>query len=125
MRVLFTLGLAVVILLLGLGLLPQLFAVSQDQDFARVAGLHWSDELTVTTARGIVLSWAVPEIGQDWALFGTPRLRVGAQLGARLAQRVKPDYLRFLLAALVLIVAIRLAIGLGWRPDEIYTVQLS
>ena len=48
---------------------------------------------------------------------------VGAQLGARLAQRLKPDYLRLLLAALVLIVAIRLAIGLGWRPDEIYTVQ--
>jgi uncharacterized membrane protein YfcA len=50
---------------------------------------------------------------------------VGAQLGARLAQRLKPDYLRLLLAALVLIVAIRLAIGLGWRPDEIYTVQAS
>jgi uncharacterized protein len=48
---------------------------------------------------------------------------VGAQLGARLAQRLKPDYLRFLLAALVLVIAIRLAIGLGWRPDEIYTVQ--
>ncbi|HEV2569957.1 sulfite exporter TauE/SafE family protein [Sphingomonas sp.] len=48
---------------------------------------------------------------------------VGAQLGARLAQRLKPDYLRLLLAAMVLIVAIRLAIGLGWRPDEIYTVQ--
>ncbi len=50
---------------------------------------------------------------------------VGAQLGARLAQRIKPDYLRILLAALVLIVAIRLAIGLGWRPDEIYTVQTA
>jgi uncharacterized membrane protein YfcA len=50
---------------------------------------------------------------------------VGAQLGARLAQRLKPDYLRLLLAALVLIVAIRMAIGLGWRPDEIYTVQPS
>lgn len=48
---------------------------------------------------------------------------VGAQLGARLAQRLKPDHLRFLLAALVLIIAIRLSIGLGWRPDEIYTVQ--
>ena len=48
---------------------------------------------------------------------------VGAQLGARLAQRLKPDYLRLLLAAMVLVVAIRLAIGLGWRPDEIYTVQ--
>ena len=50
---------------------------------------------------------------------------VGAQLGAILAQRLKPDYLRLLLAALVLVVAIRMAIGLGWRPDEIYTVQPS
>lgn len=50
---------------------------------------------------------------------------IGAQLGARLAQRLKPDYLRLLLAALVLIVAVRMAIGLGWRPDEIYTVQDS
>ncbi|MBS0315103.1 MAG: sulfite exporter TauE/SafE family protein [Proteobacteria bacterium] len=50
---------------------------------------------------------------------------VGAQLGARLALKLKPDYLRLLLAALVLIVAIRMAIGLGWRPDEIYSVQMS
>ena len=49
---------------------------------------------------------------------------IGAQLGARLAARFKPDYLRLLLAALVLAVAFRLAIGLTWRPDEIYTVQL-
>lgn len=35
----FTLALAVVILLLGLGLLPQLFTVAQDPDFAKVAGL--------------------------------------------------------------------------------------
>ena len=50
---------------------------------------------------------------------------IGAQLGARLAQRLKPDYLRLLLAALVLLVALRMAIGLGWRPDEIYSVQGS
>jgi uncharacterized protein len=48
---------------------------------------------------------------------------VGAQLGARLAQKLKPDLLRFLLAAMVLVIAVRLAIGLGFRPDEIYTVQ--
>jgi uncharacterized membrane protein YfcA len=47
----------------------------------------------------------------------------GAQFGARLAQRMKPEYLRLFLAAIVLIVAIRMALGLGWRPDEIYTVQ--
>lgn len=32
--------LTVAVLLLGLGLMPQLFAVSQDQDFARVAGVN-------------------------------------------------------------------------------------
>ncbi len=48
---------------------------------------------------------------------------VGAQLGARLASRIPPDWLRLLLASIVLLVALRLAIGLGWQPDEIYTVQ--
>ena len=49
----------------------------------------------------------------------------GAQLGARFAQRVKPDYLRLALAFMVLVVGIRMALGLGWRPDEIYTVVQS
>jgi uncharacterized membrane protein YfcA len=47
----------------------------------------------------------------------------GAQVGARFAQRVKPEYLRLFLAFIVLVVAMRMALGLGWRPDEIYTVQ--
>jgi uncharacterized protein len=49
---------------------------------------------------------------------------LGAQLGARLAQKAKPELLRMLLAVVVLAVAVRMALGLGWRPDEIYTVQL-
>ncbi len=49
---------------------------------------------------------------------------VGAQVGARLATRFAPDYLRLFLAALVIGIAIRMALGLGWQPDEIYTVQL-
>jgi uncharacterized membrane protein YfcA len=48
---------------------------------------------------------------------------IGAQFGARVAMRLKPEMLRFLLALLVLVVAARMALGLGWRPDEIYTVQ--
>lgn len=47
----------------------------------------------------------------------------GAQIGARLAQKAKPEYLRLALAVMVLLVAIRMALGLGWRPDEIYSVQ--
>ncbi len=47
----------------------------------------------------------------------------GAQFGARFAQKVKPEYLRLILAFIVLTVAFRMALGLTWRPDEIFTVQ--
>jgi uncharacterized protein len=46
----------------------------------------------------------------------------GAQIGAQLAQKFPADRLRLVLALVVLVVALRMAIGLGWRPDEIYTV---
>ena len=49
---------------------------------------------------------------------------VGAQLGARLASKVQPEYLRLALALIVLLLALRVALGLGWRPDEIYSVEL-
>jgi uncharacterized protein len=49
---------------------------------------------------------------------------IGAQFGARLAQKAKPELLRMFLAIVILAVALRMAIGLGWRPDEIYTVQI-
>jgi uncharacterized membrane protein YfcA len=48
---------------------------------------------------------------------------IGAQFGARLAQKVKPEYLRLLLAFMVLNVAFRMALGLTWRPEEIFTVE--
>ncbi|MDF2638974.1 MAG: sulfite exporter TauE/SafE family protein [Novosphingobium lindaniclasticum] len=46
----------------------------------------------------------------------------GAQLGAQFAQKASPVKLRLVLAIIVLLVAGRMAIGLGYRPDEIYTV---
>ncbi|APG61828.1 permease [Sphingorhabdus lutea] len=48
----------------------------------------------------------------------------GAQIGARLAYKFRPTYLRFALAVIVLLVAIRMALGLGYQPDEIYSVHL-
>ena len=48
---------------------------------------------------------------------------IGAQFGARFAQKVKPEYLRLCLAIIVLLVAFRMALGLGYRPDDIYSVQ--
>jgi uncharacterized membrane protein YfcA len=47
----------------------------------------------------------------------------GAQIGARMAQTIKPEYLRLALAFIVLVVAIRMLLGLTWRPPEIFTVQ--
>jgi uncharacterized membrane protein YfcA len=46
----------------------------------------------------------------------------GAQVGAQIAQRVPAEKLRFVLAAVVLLVALRMTLGLIWQPDEIYSV---
>jgi uncharacterized membrane protein YfcA len=46
----------------------------------------------------------------------------GAQVGAQFAQKASPVKLRLILAVIVLLVAGRMALGLGYRPDEIYTV---
>ncbi|MEO5774814.1 MAG: sulfite exporter TauE/SafE family protein [Sphingomicrobium sp.] len=48
---------------------------------------------------------------------------VGAQYGALLATRIKPDLLRFALALIILLVAGRMAVGLAWRPDEVFTIE--
>ena len=48
---------------------------------------------------------------------------IGAQYGAMLATRVKPDLLRFWLAIIILLVALRVALGLAWRPDEVYSIE--
>jgi uncharacterized protein len=48
---------------------------------------------------------------------------VGAQYGAVLATRVKPDLLRFALAVIILLVALRMALGLAWHPDEVYSIE--
>ncbi len=50
---------------------------------------------------------------------------VGAQVGARLATKVKPEYLRLALALMVLAVGVRILLGLVWRPEEIFTVMIS
>ena len=50
---------------------------------------------------------------------------IGAQVGARFASRARPEYLRLALAIIVLIVGIRIFLGLVWRPDELFTIELS
>jgi hypothetical protein len=48
---------------------------------------------------------------------------IGAQYGAILTTRLKPDYLRLALAAIILVVAARMLLGLAWHPDEIYSIE--
>ena len=49
---------------------------------------------------------------------------IGAQYGALLAARTKPDLLRLALGVIILIVALRMFLGLTWRPDEIFSIEL-
>ena len=60
----FTFGLTVVILLVTIGLLPQLFAVSSDADFARVAGLRVrAYNLLVAVLAAVTVTVAMRTVG--------------------------------------------------------------
>jgi hypothetical protein len=48
---------------------------------------------------------------------------VGAQYGAILTTRLKPDYLRLALSVVILLVGLRMFLGLFWRPDEIFSIE--
>ncbi|WP_194745273.1 sulfite exporter TauE/SafE family protein [Thermaurantiacus tibetensis] len=50
---------------------------------------------------------------------------VGAQLGARMAQRLAPERLRLALALLVLAVALRLLVGLTLTPSDLYSIETA
>jgi uncharacterized membrane protein YfcA len=48
---------------------------------------------------------------------------IGAQYGALLTLRIKPDLLRLALGGIILLVALRMLLGLAWHPDEIYSIE--
>lgn len=48
---------------------------------------------------------------------------IGAQYGAILTTRIKPDLLRLALAIIILIVGLRMLLGLAWHPDEIFSIE--
>jgi len=48
---------------------------------------------------------------------------IGAQWGAMLTTRIKPDLLRLALAVIILIVGLRMLLGLAWHPDEIFSIE--
>ena len=88
-----------------------------------VVGTSLFQILFVTMSSTMVHSLTTKAVDIVLAVFLLIGSVTGAQIGARLAQRMKPEYLRLLLAVIVLLVALRMALGLGWQPDEIYSVQ--
>ena len=48
---------------------------------------------------------------------------VGAQYGALLTLRMKPDLMRLALAVIILLVGVRMFLGLFWHPDEIFSIE--
>lgn len=74
----------------------------------------------VTTMMHALTTKAVDIVLAVMLLFGSV---TGAQLGAKFAQRASPVKLRLALAVIVLLIALRLALGLTYRPDEIYSIS--
>lgn len=74
----------------------------------------------VTTMMHALTTKAVDIVLAGLLLLGSVS---GAQIGSQLAQQAKPEALRLVLAAIVLLVALRMLFGLGVQPDEIYTVN--
>ena len=48
---------------------------------------------------------------------------IGAQYGALLTLRMKPDLMRLALAVIILLVGVRMFLGLFWHPDEIFSIE--
>ncbi|MFZ1742413.1 MAG: sulfite exporter TauE/SafE family protein [Pontixanthobacter sp.] len=72
-----------------------------------------------TTMMHALTTHAVDIVLAAFLLIGSV---TGAQIGSQIAQKVKPEWLRLALAAVVLLVAMRMLFGLGFQPDEIFTV---
>lgn len=86
-----------------------------------VVGTSLFQTLFVTAATTLVHSvttYAVDIVLAGLLLVGSV---VGAQVGARFAERARPDALRLALGVIVLLIALRMAYGLGIRPDDIFT----
>lgn len=88
-----------------------------------VVGTSLFQILFVTMASTLVHSLTTKAVDLVLAILLLVGSVIGAQVGTRISRKARPEYLRIALAFIVLVVAIRMALGLGWRPDEIYTIE--
>lgn len=74
----------------------------------------------VTTMTHALTTKAVDIVLAGLLLLGSV---MGAQFGTQIAMKAKPELLRLVLAAIVILVALRMLWGLGIQPDEVYSVS--
>lgn len=81
--------------------------------------------MILTVSAGTTMVHALTTRAVDIVLAGLLLVGgvVGAQYGALLTTRLKPDYLRLALSIIILLVALRMFLGLFWRPDEIFSIE--
>ena len=90
-----------------------------------VVGTSLFQILFVTAATTLIHAVTTEAVDIVLAMLLLVGSATGAQIGSRLAMTMKPEYLRLMLALIVLAVAIRMAFGLTWRPGELYSVELG
>jgi uncharacterized membrane protein YfcA len=81
--------------------------------------------MVLAVSAGTTLVHAVTTRSVDIVLAGLLLVGgvIGAQYGALLTLRVKPDVLRLALAVIILLVGLRMLLGLAWRPEEIFSIE--
>jgi uncharacterized membrane protein YfcA len=89
-----------------------------------VVGTSLLQILFVTAATTVIHATTTKSVDIVLAVLLLLGSVIGAQFGAKLAQRSKPELLRMFLAIIILAVALRMMLGLAWRPEEIYSVQV-
>ena len=88
-----------------------------------VVGTSLFQILFVTAATTMIHATTTKAVDIVLAILLLIGSAIGAQIGSRFAMKLKPEYLRLMLALLVLAVALRMAAGLTWRPGDLYSVE--
>ena len=121
-------GIGILTILLGIGggfiLVPAMIYLLGMATKA-VVGTSLFQTLFVTAAATMVHATTTKAVDIVLAALLLVGSVTGAQVGARFATRFKPEHLRLALAIIVLLVGSRILLGLVWRPEEIFSVELS
>ena len=121
-------GVGILTILLGIGggfiLVPAMIYLLGMATKA-VVGTSLFQTLFVTAAATMVHATTTKAVDIVLAALLLVGSVTGAQVGARFATRFRPEHLRLALAIMVLLVGLRILLGLVWRPEEVFSVELS